>query len=151
MSMKGAVGGMDGQIYPSLIKCTSIIIDWYFTTSKYWLNSWFIKEYLRGEKGVYWLQGWGATPHNKIYCNRINQWEKGCPHIFACAHPTFCCAASNILLYQQLEDTAHYAGLRLALAKSFGFFCPSGKKRADYNVVAHFRPFMVFSSNLGNF
>ena len=32
-----------------------------------------------------------------------------------------------------------------------GFFCPSGKKRAFYAVLAYFRQFMVFSSNLSNF
>ena len=30
-------------------------------------------------------------------------------------------------------------------------FLPFGQKRAYYAVVAHFRPFLVFSSNLGNF
>ena len=50
------------------------------------------------------------------------------------------------------EDTARYADLLLAPAEDFGLrprlFCPSGKKRA---VLAHFRPFLVSSSNLGNF
>ena len=32
-----------------------------------------------------------------------------------------------------------------------GFFCPSGKKRAYYAVLAHFWHFFVSSSNLGNF
>ena len=32
-----------------------------------------------------------------------------------------------------------------------GFFCPSGKKRAYYTVLAHFWQFLVSSSNLGNF
>ena len=30
-----------------------------------------------------------------------------------------------------------------------GFFCPSAKKRSYYDVLAHFRQFLVFSSNLG--
>ena len=32
-----------------------------------------------------------------------------------------------------------------------GFFCPSGKKRAFYAVLAFIRQFLVFSSNLSNF
>ena len=53
----------------------------------------------------------------------------------------------------RLEDTARYAGLLLAPAEGFGrgFFCPSGKKRAYYAVLAHFWHFLVSSSNLGNF
>ena len=47
-----------------------------------------------------------------------------------------------MLLSQELEDTARYAGLLLA---------PSGKKRAYYAVLAHFWQFFVSSSNLGNF
>ena len=52
-----------------------------------------------------------------------------------------------------LEDTARYAGLLLAPPEGFGrgFFCPSGKKRAYYAVLAHFWHFLVSSSNLGNF
>ena len=52
-----------------------------------------------------------------------------------------------------LEDTARYAGLLLAPAEGFGrgYFCPSGKKRAYYAVLAHFWRFLVSSSNLGNF
>ena len=41
--------------------------------------------------------------------------------------------------------------LRRASASGRGFFCPSGKKRAFYAVLAYFRPFLVFSSNLSNF
>ena len=57
------------------------------------------------------------------------------------------------LLYYILEDTSRYAGLLLAPAEGFGrgFFCPLGKKRAYYAVLAHFRPFLVSSSNLGKF
>ena len=29
-----------------------------------------------------------------------------------------------------------------------GFYCPSGKKRAYYAVLAHVRPFLVLSGNL---
>ena len=59
-----------------------------------------------------------------------------------------------------LEDTARYAGLLLASAEGFGrgFFCPSGKKRAFYAVLANFRLFwcsvvtsVTLSSNLSNF
>ena len=51
------------------------------------------------------------------------------------------------------EDTARYASLLLAPAEGFGrgFFCPSGKKRAYYTVLAHFWHFLVSSNNLGNF
>ena len=41
-----------------------------------------------------------------------------------------------------LEDTARYAGLLLAPAEGFGggpgFFCPSGKKKPYYAVLANF-------------
>ena len=49
---------------------------------------------------------------------------------------------------KKLEDTARYAlcGLWPRL-----FFCPSGKKRAYYTVLAQFWKFLVPSSNLGNF
>ena len=56
-----------------------------------------------------------------------------------------------------LEDTARYAGLLLAPAEGFGrgFFCPLGKKRAFYAVLAHFWcpvvTVVTFSSNLSNF
>ena len=44
------------------------------------------------------------------------------------------------MLLIQLEDTARYTGLLLALAEGFGqgFICPSGKKRGYYAVLAHF-------------
>ena len=53
----------------------------------------------------------------------------------------------------KLEDTARYAGLLLPPAEGFdqGFFCPLGKKRAYNAVLAHFRLFLVASSNLGNY
>ena len=52
-----------------------------------------------------------------------------------------------------LEITASYAGLLLVPAEGFGrgFFCPSGKKRAYYAVLAHFWQFLVSSSNISNF
>ena len=52
-----------------------------------------------------------------------------------------------------IEDTARYAGLFLAPGEGFGrgFFCPSRKKRAYYAALANFRPFLLSSSNLGNF
>ena len=57
----------------------------------------------------------------------------------------------KLLLFDK-EDTARYAGLLLAPAEGFvwGFFCPSGKKRACYAVMAQFWRFFVFSSNRGN-
>ena len=59
----------------------------------------------------------------------------------------------NVRSNNELEDTARYAGLLLAPAEGFGrgFFCPVGKKRAYYAVLAHFWHFLVSSSNLGNF
>ena len=58
--------------------------------------------------------------------------------------------------YNVLEDTSSSCrGLR-PLAE--GFFCPKGKKRAYYAVLAHFWQLLcpvvtlvTFSSNLGNF
>ena len=45
--------------------------------------------------------------------------------------------------------------LLLAPAEGFdqgrGFFCPSGKKRPYYGVLAHVWPFLVSSSKLGKF
>ena len=54
--------------------------------------------------------------------------------------------------YYKLEDTARYVVLLLAPAEGFGrsFFCPSGKKRAFYAVLAHFWQFLVSSSNHDN-
>ena len=53
------------------------------------------------------------------------------------------------------KGMARYAGQLLAPAEGLafgrGFFCPLGKKRAYYAVLAHFRPLLVFSSNLTNF
>ena len=59
----------------------------------------------------------------------------------------------NAILGKTLEDTAPYADLLIAAVEGFGqgFFCPSGNKRAYYAVSAHFRPFLVYSSNIGNF
>ena len=55
----------------------------------------------------------------------------------------------------RLEDTARYADLLLAPAEGFGLrprlFLPLGQKKAFYAALAHSRPFLVFSSNLGNF
>ena len=49
---------------------------------------------------------------------------------------------------------AHYAGQLLAPAENFGqdqgFFCSSGRKRLFWIFLAHFRPFLVFSSDLNN-
>ena len=63
--------------------------------------------------------------------------------------------AGYSIVGQQLEDTARYAGLLIAPAEGFGrgrgFFCLSGQKRAYYAVLDHLRPFLVSSSNLGNF
>ena len=44
-----------------------------------------------------------------------------------------------------LEDTARYKGLLLAPAEGFG------QKRVYYAILAHFRQFLLSSSNLGNF
>ena len=56
---------------------------------------------------------------------------------------------------KRLEDTARYAGLLAAPAEGFGFWprfsLPGRKPRAYYAVLAHFRPFLVSSSNLSNF
>ena len=46
-------------------------------------------------------------------------------------------------LYPALEDTARYAGQ--------GFFCTLEEKNPYYAILAHFWPFLVSSSNLGNF
>ena len=45
----------------------------------------------------------------------------------------------------ELKDTTRYAGLLRAPMEGFGrgFSCHSGKKRAYYAVLAHFRPFLV--------
>ena len=48
----------------------------------------------------------------------------------------------------KLEDTVHHAR---ALAFDQGLFLPVGQKRAYYLVLAHFRPFLVPSSNLASF
>ena len=53
-----------------------------------------------------------------------------------------------------LEDTARCMGLLLASAEGFGLrprlFLPFGQK-AFYAELAHFRSFLVPSSNFGNF
>ena len=56
-------------------------------------------------------------------------------------------------IYFLLNGETRRYGLLLAPAEGFGrgFFCTSGKKRAYYDVLAHFWPFLVSSSNLGNF
>ena len=61
--------------------------------------------------------------------------------------------ATSFVFFLILEDTARYAGLLLAPVEGFGrgFFCPSGKKRAYYAVLAHFWQFLVSNSSLGNF
>ena len=51
---------------------------------------------------------------------------------------------------QVLEDTARYAGLLLAHAECFGLRPRLLCLRAYYAVLAHFRPFSVSISNLGN-
>ena len=61
----------------------------------------------------------------------------------------------NIFTFNsELEDTARYAGLLLAPAFGRGFFCPSGKKRAFYAVLAHFWcpvvTMVTFSGNISN-
>ena len=62
----------------------------------------------------------------------------------------------NAILGKTLEDTASYAGLLLAPSEGFG--APPAEalfalraKRAYHAVSAHFRPFLVYSSNLGKF
>ena len=67
-------------------------------------------------------------------------------------NPTLYIALSSFLNLLKLEDTARYAGLLLAPAEGFGrgFFCPSGKKKAYYAVLALFWRFLVSSSNRGN-
>ena len=59
--------------------------------------------------------------------------------------------------YILLEDMTHYASPLLAPAEGFGqsfgqsFFCPLGKTKAYYAVLANFWRFLVSSRNLGNF
>ena len=51
--------------------------------------------------------------------------------------------------FSKLEDTGGYAGLLLAPAKASAFdqVFFSGKHRANYAILAHFRSFLVSSSN----
>ena len=52
----------------------------------------------------------------------------------------------------KLEYKARYAGLLLAPAEGFkAFFALRAKKRAYFDVLAHFWKILVPSSNLGNF
>ena len=59
----------------------------------------------------------------------------------------------------QIPNTRIYGPLRGPTSSSCGglqssadvFFVPSCKKRAFFSVLAHFRPFLVSSCNLGNF
>ena len=67
--------------------------------------------------------------------------------------------ATGIVALSIIKMTRRYGPLRGPTSSSCGglqplaegFFCPLGKKRAYYAVLAHFCQFFVSSSNLGNF
>ena len=59
------------------------------------------------------------------------------------------------IFFKLLEGTAHYVGLLLVPAEELGpwpgLSLPFGQKMVFYSVLADFRPFLVFSSNLSHF
>ena len=69
---------------------------------------------------------------------------------------TFNCNSKLLAVYITLEGATRYAGLLLAPAEGFGLrpraFLPFGQTKSLFHAVfAYFRPFLVFSSNIGNF